>query len=319
MSRFLLPAAHIACHGTQANPCSYEQACGYTRWLARSHYENFPVVSLLLPRELHQDFYNVYAFCRWSDDLADEIGDPSRSLELLAWWGHELTEMYAGRCRHPVYIALARTVARHRIPVRPFEDLIRAFVQDQTVTRYESWDQLLAYCSCSANPVGRLVLHLCGFADAERQRLSDFTCTALQLANFWQDVRRDWIKDRVYIPAEIMERHGYWYDDLARGIKGGQPSPHFREMMRWLVDTTEAMFQQGLPLAERVGPRLGVDIELFSRGGLAVLDGIRRQEYDVLRQRPAIGPARKVGLLLRTLARRSIAGTRVAALRQRRA
>src|SRR5262249_1940359 len=155
---------------------------------ATSHYENFHVVSFLLPKHLHQDFYNVYAFCRWSDDLGDEIGDTGESLRLLAWWRGELESMYRGQTAHPVFVALSETVARHQLPIDPFADLITAFEQDQRMTRYRDWDELFQYCRYSANPVGRLVLYLCGYSDPERQRLSDFTCTALQLANFWQDV-----------------------------------------------------------------------------------------------------------------------------------
>ncbi|HMF79399.1 MAG TPA: squalene/phytoene synthase family protein, partial [Bryobacteraceae bacterium] len=164
------------------------EAREYTRWLATHHYENFHVVSALLPKKLHQDFYNVYSFCRWADDLGDEIGDPAESLRLLAWWRTELEGMYRGETGHPVFTALKETVDRHAIPVEPFDRLIRAFEQDQTVTRYQTFDDVFGYCVNSANPVGHLVLYLCGYRDAERQRLSDFTCTALQLANFWQDI-----------------------------------------------------------------------------------------------------------------------------------
>src|SRR5690242_6490499 len=211
---------------------SAEEAAAYTRWLATHHYENFHVVSFLLPKRLHQDFYNVYAYCRWADDLGDETGDTAESLRLLAWWQRELEAMYAGEARHPVFVALRGTVARHGIPQEPFADLVRAFVQDQTVTRYRNWEEVLGYCRYSANPVGRLVLYLCGYSDEARQRLSDATCAALQLANFWQDITVDQLKDRVYIPLEIMARHGYTVEDLF----AHRFTPGFREVMREIVE-----------------------------------------------------------------------------------
>ena len=276
-----------------------EEGCAYTRWLATHHYENFHVVSFLLPKRLHQDFYNVYAYCRWADDLGDEIGDTRESLRLLTWWREELDAMYAGSARHPVFAALGPTVKKYGIPREPFSDLIDAFAQDQTVTRYRSWDDVFGYCRNSANPVGRLVLYLCGYSDAARQSLSDATCTALQLANFWQDVTVDLLKDRVYIPLGVMERHGYTLDDLfARRF-----TPAFREVMREIVDQARTLFLEGLPLSGMVDRRLAIDLDLFSRGGMRVLDKIEQQGYDVLRARPAISKVERVGLLLGSLAR----------------
>ncbi len=281
---------------------SLPESLAYTRWLATHHYENFHVVSFLLPKRLHQDFYNVYSYCRWADDLGDEMGDPSESLRLLAWWGGELDAMYAGAARHPVFVALRGTVERHRIPREPFADLIRAFVQDQTVTRYRTWDEVFDYCRYSANPVGRLVLYLCGYSDTARQRLSDSTCTALQLANFWQDVTVDTGKDRVYIPLEALERHGVPVEDLfERRI-----SPGFRAAMREVVDRARELFLEGLPLVGMVNRRLALDLDLFSRGGMRVLDKIEQLNYDVLSRRPAIGKGERVLLLLRSLARTAI-------------
>src|SRR5260370_382443 len=181
----------------------------YTRWLATHHYENFHVVTFLLPRRLHQDFYNVYAFCRWADDLGDEIGDPAESLRLLAWWREELYAMYEGRVKHPVFVALEGTARKYDLPRQLFDDLIRAFEQDQRVTRCQDWDEVLAYCRYSANPVGRLVLRLCGYADEKRGLLSDATCTALQLANFWQDVTVDLDKNPGYLPLDLLAYYSY--------------------------------------------------------------------------------------------------------------
>jgi squalene synthase HpnC len=296
---FLPPTDYV--RSPEARDATYDltQAQAYTRWLATHHYENFHVVSFLLPKRLHQDFYNVYAYCRWADDLGDELGDTAESLRLLAWWRGELEAMYAGRTKHPVFVALAGTVERHEIPKQPFDDLITAFVQDQTVTRYRNWDELFGYCRCSANPVGRLVLYLGGYSDPQRQRLSDATCTALQLANFWQDVTVDLLKDRVYLPLEVLERHGYTLEELfARRF-----TPAFREAMREVVAKAHDLFMEGLPLSGMLDRRLALDIDLFSRGGMRVLDKIAAQDYDVLKARPAIGKAERVGLLVASLAR----------------
>jgi len=278
---------------------SLEQARAYTRWLATHHYENFHVVSFLLPKRLHQDFYNVYAYCRWADDLGDETGDRAESLRLLDWWRTELDSVYAGRATHPVFVALLPTIQQYDIPRQPLADLIEAFVQDQTVTRYRNFEELFGYCRCSANPVGRLVLYLCGYRDAERQRLSDATCTALQLANFWQDVTTDLLKDRVYIPLDVMERHGYALEDLF----AHRFTPAFRAVMQEIVERTRELFLAGLPLSHMVDRRLALDLDLFSRGGLRVLEKIEAHEYDVLRARPAISKTEKVWLLLGSLAR----------------
>jgi squalene synthase HpnC len=295
----LTPAEFVRSPEALAKTWPLQDAQGYTRWLATHHYENFHVVSFLLPRHLHQDFYNVYAYCRWADDLGDEMGDRDRSLDLLEWWRHELEAMYRGETRHPVFVALAATVRRRQIPRQPFADLIQAFVQDQTVTRYRDWDDLLGYCRFSANPVGRLVLYLCGYSDGPRQRLSDATCTALQLANFWQDVTVDLRKDRVYLPLAIMQRHGATLDDLfARRF-----TPAFREVMREAVAQARALFREGLPLAGMVNRRLSLDLDLFSRGGLKVLEKIERQGYDVLAARPAISKTERLRLLVGSLAR----------------
>jgi squalene synthase HpnC len=295
----LAPAEFVRSPEALQKTYTSEEGRAYTRWLATSHYENFHVVSFLLPKRLHQDLYNVYAYCRWADDLGDEIGDTAESLRLLEWWRGELDAMYAGRAAHPVFAALRPTVEKYSIPRQPFSDLIDAFVQDQTVTRYANWDELYGYCRNSANPVGRLVLYLCGYSDPQRQRLSDYTCTALQLANHWQDVTVDLLKDRVYIPLEVIERHGYSVADLfARRF-----TPAFREVMREIVARARELFLEGLPLARMVDRRLAIDLDLFSRGGMRVLEKIEQQGYDVLKARPAISKMERVGLLLGSLAR----------------
>jgi len=293
------PAEYVRDSAAMNRTWSVEDSLEYTKWLATHHYENFHVVSFLLPKRLHQDFYNVYSFCRWADDLGDEIGDKAESLRLLDWWQHELDAMYAGEARHPVFTALRGTTLKYGIPQQPFSDLIRAFVQDQKVARYESWDGVLDYCVYSANPVGRLVLYLCGYSDAERQHLSDATCTALQLANFWQDVIVDLTKDRVYIPLEVMQRNRYTVEQLfAR-----QMNENFRRVMIEIVERARDLFYEGLPLARMVDRRLAIDLDLFSRGGMHVLKKIEQQNYDVLSRRPKISKVERVGLLLASVAR----------------
>jgi squalene synthase HpnC len=300
---FLAPKDFVRDRAALAADYTVPQAEAYTRWLATHHYENFHVVSWLLPKRLHQDFYNVYSYCRWADDLGDDMGDTAESLRLLTWWREGLQAMYAGQATHPVFVALGGTVKRYAIPQQPFEDLIRAFEQDQTVTRYRNWEELFGYCRCSANPVGRLVLYLCGYSDAERQRLSDATCTALQLANFWQDVTVDWEKGRVYIPLEVLDRHGSSVEEIG----ARRATPGFVAAMREVVDRARALFLDGLPLSGMVDRRLAVDIELFSRGGMRVLDKIAAQGYDVLSRRPAISKTERVWILLGTLARAALA------------
>ena len=314
MKRFLQPAEFSEVYGTDnLQVWPLRDSLAYTRWLAQVHYENFHVVSLLLPRRLRQDFRNVYSFCRWSDDLGDEIGDPQRSLEWLEWWSGELKAMYRGAARHPVFVALKQTVETHGIPEQPFADLIHAFAQDQRKTRYATYEDLLGYCRYSANPVGRLVLRLCGYTDEPRRQLSDDTCTALQLANFWQDLGRDWEKGRVYIPLEDMDRHSYSIENLKRDLEKGVARPAFRNLMRELVDRTQELFQKGLPLVDLVDRRLSVDLELFSRGGLVILEMIRRQDYDTVARRPKLEKWDRFKLLSRVVSRQILGRPRLKA------
>src|SRR5690242_7636021 len=250
--------------------CASDVAQQYTRRLATHHYENFNVVSWLLPKELHQHFYNVYAYCRWADDLGDEIPDAARALELLDWWDRELDLCYEGRPSHPIFVALRQTILEKNIPKQPFADLLKAFRQDQTTKRYQTWDAMIGYCLNSANPVGRLVLYLCGYRDSERQRLSDATCTALQLANFWQDVSRDLEKGRIYIPLDVAAQHSVSENEIVNR----QFSVRYVSLMKDLIARTRVLFDEGYPLARMVDGRLSIDLEMFSRGGTAVLDAI---------------------------------------------
>ncbi len=298
---FAGPIDFLASPDATARAWTLSESLAYTRWLATHHYENFQVVSFLLPKRLHQDFYNVYAFCRWADDLGDEVGDPQESLRLLAWWRGELNKMYAGAASHPVLVALRGTAERHGLAIETFDDLIKAFEQDQTVTRYRTFHDVFEYCRYSANPVGRLVLGLCGYHDAARYALSDATCTALQLANFWQDVTVDWAKDRVYLPVDLLEKHGTSVDAIATR----RFDASFRAAMKEAVDVARGLFLDGLPLIDQVDRRLAIDLELFSRGGLKVLEKIERQDYNVLAGRPAISKIERVGILLGALRRRA--------------
>ena len=279
---------------------SLAEAHRYCECLARSHYENFAVATWFLPSRLRRHFYSVYAYCRISDDLGDEVGDPQHALELLDLWEGELNACYAGRPRHPVFVALAETVRACDIPRQPFADLLSAFRQDQRVSRYETFDDVLGYCRYSANPVGHLVLYVCGYRDPERQQLSDCTCSALQLANFWQDVAVDYGKGRIYLPLEDMRRFGVSQEDIAHG----RATPQFLELMRFQVERARQWFQRGLPLAGKVDADLAVDIELFSRGGLEILQAIERQGYDVLSRRPIISRRRKLALVARAALRK---------------
>jgi squalene synthase HpnC len=274
---------------------SLSEAYAYCERLARSHYENFSVASWFLPKRLRQHFFNVYAYCRISDDLGDETGDPAASLQLLDEWETELNACYTGSARHPVFVALAGTVRQFDIPKHEFSDLLTAFRQDQKVTRYETFNDLLGYCRYSANPVGHLVLYLCGYRDVERQQLSDFTCTALQLANFWQDVSPDYEKGRIYLPLEDLRRFCVTEADIA----AKRNVPAFREMMRFEVQRAREWFDRGLPLVGKVNRELAIDLELFSRGGQELVNAIERQGYAVLGNRPAISKTRKLALVAR--------------------
>ena len=296
----------LLARGWAALPASYripdvaptlEEARAWCRHLAETHYENFHVASWFLPESLRPHFHSIYAYCRVSDDLGDEVGSTASALALLDLWGRELDACYEGRARHPVFVALAETIRACQIPKEPFADLLTAFRQDQTVTRYGNMTEVLGYCRYSANPVGRLVLYACGEANEEKFRLSDATCSALQLANFWQDVRVDWGKDRVYLPQEDMQRFGVGDETIANGVT----TDEFRALLRHEVDFARSLFEQGLPLIGMVNRDLAIDLDLFSRGGLEILRAIERHNYDVLSARPAISKGSKLALGFRAI------------------
>jgi squalene synthase HpnC len=292
---------------------SLDEALAYCRRLAETHYENFHVATWFLPKAFRPHFHAIYAYCRISDDLGDEVPDRSAALALLDLWGRELDACYEGRARHPVFVALSETIRACGIPKEPFANLLVAFRQDQTVTRYETMEDVFGYCRNSANPVGRLVLYACGEAGAdvreENFRLSDLTCTALQLANFWQDVKVDFAKGRVYLPQADMRCYGVTDEIIRKGIA----TPEFRALMRYEVNFTRSLFEQGLPLIGRVNRELAVDLDLFSRGGLEILRAIERQDYDVLSGRPAISKRTKFSLALRALGGKALPFLRLGA------
>ena len=281
-----------------APACSPVQARRFTRRLALGHYENFSVLSILLPNRLKQDFSNVYAFCRTADDLGDEVPDKALALSYLGLFRDHTYACYEGRALSPLFVALQETIAKYDIPIQPFLDLIDAFEQDQRLTRYDNFAQLVDYCRRSADPVGRLVLYMCGYRDPQRQQLSDRTCTALQLANFWQDIRRDILdRDRIYIPADSMRQFGVTEEQ----IREGHCTQAFRDLMRFEVDRTTQWFDQGDALLPMLDSTIRRHVALFASGGRAVLEAIRRQDFDTLSRRPAISKWQKGTLVARAL------------------
>jgi squalene synthase HpnC len=265
----------------------------YCRLLASRHYENFTVASWLLPWGLRQHFCNVYAYCRWADDLADEVADPEQRLALLAWWEKQLRLCYEGQPHHPVFVALEDTIATFDIPIEPFVDLLVAFRQDQEITRYETFGQLVNYCRYSANPVGQMVLYLAECHDAHRVRLSDSVCTGLQLANFCQDVARDWDRGRIYLPEVDRLRHHYDEAMFARR----ECNTDFRRLLKASVTEAEGWLRRGLPLVELLPSAFQLSVTLFIEGGLAILESIRRRDYDVWTSRPTLSKWQKLRLI----------------------
>ena len=276
-------------------------AYDYCERLAKTHYENFTVGSLLLPRSYRPAFYAVYAFCRHTDDLGDEV--PGDRLAQLDAWENALGEAFNGaEPSHPILLALQDVVRRFDIPSALFRKLIQANRIDQEGGRFQTYDDLLHYCDHSANPVGRMVLYVVGDRAEESHELADSTCTALQLANFWQDVKRDYDKGRIYIPLDDMERFGYAEEELAAGVV----NENFRRLMAFEVDRAQQLFEQGLRLIERLDGRIKFDIALFSRGGLTVLESIRKQNYDVLARRPEVSSGRKLRMMASTALRLAV-------------
>jgi squalene synthase HpnC len=271
------------------------QARAWCRQLASSHYENFHVATFFLPRKVRPHFESIYAYCRVADDLGDEVPDPAVALRLLDAWGSMLDECYdtPERSMHPVFVALYETIRECGVPRQLFADLLHAFRMDQVKTTYETWDELLVYSHYSANPVGRLVLWVCGYNVESIALLSDKVCTALQLANFWQDVVEDAERGRRYIPAEDMLRFGVEDGQL----EGRVFTPEFRAMIEGLVVRTREMLHEGGAIGSHVDKELAVTLDLFRKGGDAILDGIKAQDFDVLRGRPVVTKVKKAFLL----------------------
>ncbi len=285
--------------GVAASPeCSLEQAQAYCLELARTHYENFPLLMGMFPRRLRRPLATVYAWCRWADDLADEVEGQEQSLELLAWWRSELEACFEGTPTHPVPLALQEVVGEFRLCRQPFDDLLDAFVQDQRVVEYETFEQLLGYCRLSANPVGRIVLALCETETDEAFEHSDAICTGLQRANFWQDLRRDHESGRVYLPLEDCRRFGY---DRAR-LAARTTDDAFLSLMRFEVDRARGLLEQGRSLVTLIPGRMQIVIDLFARGGLVILERVQRSGYQVWDQRPVVGRRDVAGMVLATSA-----------------
>ncbi len=282
-------------HARRARRPTPAEARAYCRALARSHQENFTVASRLLPRRLLPHFYAIYAYCRWADDLADEVGDADQRLALLDWWHAELDSCYAGVPAHPVFVALRETIEEFSIPSEPFARLLTAFRQDQRVTRYATPSDVLAYCRNSADPVGRLILYLGRCHDPRLTDLADSICTGLQLTNFCQDVARDWTSGRIYLPRVTLERFGYTDAMFARRTHNDA----FRNVMREEVDRAEQYLFQGRPLIELMPAELRLEVALFIAGGLSILRAIRRQDYNVWRARPTLSRWQKLSLVAR--------------------
>jgi squalene synthase HpnC len=283
-----------------------DEAKMWCRHLATTHYENFHVATWFLPRKVRPHFESIYAYCRVADDLGDEVGDPEVSLRLLAAWRSMLDECYdtPEKSMHPVFVALHETIRECGVPRELFADLIHAFCMDQVKTEYETWKELLEYSHYSANPVGRLVLWVCGYKEESLALLSDKVCTALQLANFWQDVVEDADRGRRYIPAEAMAQFGVEHGQ----IEGRVFTPEFGAMIESLVAGTRAMLRDGGAISSRVDKELGVTLDLFRKGGGAILDGITAENFDVLRGRPVVSKTKKLSLLAGALLAKIRAG-----------
>lgn len=300
------PLQMLAAFGPEkCEQLTLEQARAWCRRLAHGRDENFSVLSALVPAHLRDDFAAVYAFCRWADDLGDETGNPQRSLDLLAWWRRELQQCFDGAPRHPVFMALRPTIDRHELPIEPFDHLIRAFEQDQTVTRYQTWDQLVGYCRLSADPVGRLVLMVCGEErSAKNFQLSDAICTALQLTNHWQDVRRDILeRDRIYVPQELIAIENF-ENRLTRSARQGWAVDHeflpaARAMVKTCVDRTWPLFEKGAGLLDRLSPQTRPIVWLFAAGGQRVLHLVEMWNYETTLHRPSLGKITKAMLVAR--------------------
>ncbi|MGA3285944.1 MAG: squalene synthase HpnC [Bacteroidota bacterium] len=282
---------------TKRKHWSWEEGFRYCEQIARSHYENFPIASWFVPKEIRKHIWAIYAFARIADDYADEPGYTlAERMDNLSQWGQYLDECYNGNPTHRVFAALAETVERFQIPVELFQDLLTAFRSDVTVKRYDTFEEVLEYCRNSANPIGRLVLLLFNYRSETMMELSDHICTGLQLTNFWQDISVDLQKDRIYLPLEDLEEFGYSEQDLLHR----RFNNYFRELMAFQVQRTAELFVAGKPLLSKVSKDLSLELKLTWNGGTRILQKIHKQDYNVLIQRPALSTLDKLGLLFRS-------------------
>ncbi len=270
-----------------------EAAYSACRQMARHHYENFPVASLLVPRDKRDTLAAIYAFARSADDFADEPGVEGR-LEKLAEWRRKLYACAEGKADHPTFLALGDTIQRHSLSVSNLDNLIRAFEMDVTVSRHQNFESLLNYSTCSANPVGRLMMELFDHRDPELFALSDNICTALQLTNFWQDVRIDLERDRVYLPVDDLARFGLSVDilkhwKLENSLQAdSEMEERWRGLMALESKRTWELFEKGKPLPERVVPQLRRQLRLTWLTGTSILARIEAVDYDVFQRRPKL-------------------------------
>jgi squalene synthase HpnC len=269
--------------------------------MAVDHYENFPVASVLLPRNLRRPVELIYAFARRADDFADEGNLPARErLALLDGFSRELDRIERGEpSQDPLFTELRGVIREHALPLGLFRDLLSAFSQDVVKARYANFAEVMDYCRRSADPVGRLLLHLYRATGAENERMSDGICSGLQLINFWQDVAIDWRKDRVYLPLDEMAEYGVTENQIA----GGKTDERWRALMRFQVQRTQAMMDAGAPLGLRLPGRIGFELRMIVAGGNRILRKIAAVEGDVFRHRPVLRPFDWILMSARALAR----------------
>lgn len=275
-----------------------DEAFEYCAAVTASHYENFPVASLFLPEEKRPYVQAIYAFSRSADDIADELDrSPQERLDALNAWEEMLHHCYEGNAEHPVFIALRETVKNLDIPIEPLRNLLAAFKRDVTQNRYETIDDLMSYCACSANPVGRLVLMIFGYREEQLFQLSDHICTALQLTNFWQDVAIDREKNRLYLPMEDMRKFGYSVESWSSGVV----NENIRQLMKFQVARTREMFYRGAELPSNVERDLQLELKLVWFGGMSILKKLDKVKYDVFARRPVLSTWNKAMILVRGL------------------
>ncbi len=301
MARIHSQVAHTNPRGEAAPAAALKEAQAYCARMARAHYENFPVASRLVPAPLRPAVQAIYAFARMADDFADEPRHQGERLARLEEWSRLLEDCFEGRAAHPVFVALGDAAGRHRLPVQPFRDLLEAFRLDVVKHRHSDDASLIEYCRLSANPVGRLILHLFEVDDPRCMAWSDAICTALQLTNHWQDVAIDMRADRIYLPQDARDRHGVSEEDL----RAGRATAGFRALMREMVGEARRRFAAGRPLCDSVEGRLRWELRLTWLGGRRILERIEAVDYDVFARRPRIGKADAVRIAARAAVWRS--------------